>query len=85
MEDQNINEKSLNSSETNMNLKTQKEISKEESVVEYLTNLSSKLKKVKDREKKIQILVDFNEYLKLNGDIIEKKSPDKLVSILNSL
>lgn len=56
-----------------------------EKIFEYLSSLSSKLKKTKDRGQKIQALVELNEYLLKHGETIEKVCPEKLVSILNSL
>ena len=56
-----------------------------EKIVQHLSLISSKLKRIKDRDKKIHILVELNDYLKENGELIEKVCPEKLVSILNSL
>ena len=56
-----------------------------EKIAEHLSFISSKLKKVKDNNIKIHMLVELNDYLKENGEIIEKVCPEKLVSILNSL
>jgi len=56
-----------------------------EKIVEHLSLMSSKLKEINDFNKKIHILMEFNDYLKENGDMIEKVCPEKLISILNSL
>jgi len=56
-----------------------------EKVIDKLSAISSNLKKITEREEKIKILIDLNEFIKENKDIIKKKCPDKLVSILNSL
>ncbi len=65
--------------------KVEKTSKDNEKIVEHLSLISSKLKKIKDRDKKINILVELNDYLKEKGDVIEKVCPEKLVSILNSL
>ena len=54
-------------------------------IAEHLSNISTKLKNLTDKDEKIQILVELNDYLKIYGDLIEKTCPEKLVSILNSL
>ena len=58
---------------------------KENEIIEYLTKISSQLKKIPEREKKIDVLVELNDFLRENKDTIKEKFPDLLVSILNSL
>ena len=65
--------------------KPEETIEEKEKLVEDLSNISSKLKETKDRDEKIEILVELNDYLKEHGNSIEKICPEKLVSILNSL
>ncbi len=86
MEDQNVDKKSNTSANTS--IKGEKKFKKNKlntKILNYLSDISSRLKKITDRDEKVQILVKFDEYLKKYGDIIEKECPDKLVSILNSL
>ena len=65
--------------------KLEKTGDKKEKIVEHLSLISSKLKKIKDPNKKVHMLVELNDYLKENGEVIEKVCPEKLISILNSL
>jgi hypothetical protein len=58
---------------------------KEEEIIKILSNLSEKLSELKDHDKKIQLLIEFDSFLKENKEIIKKKCPDLLVSVLNSL
>ncbi len=58
---------------------------KEESIARVLSNFSEKLSETKNQEEKLKILVEFDEFLKNNRDIIKKRCPNLLVSILNSL
>lgn len=64
----------------------QGEVSEEkEKIVEILSRISFKLKKIKDRNKKKHMIVELNDNLKEKGEIIEKVCSEKLISILNSL
>ncbi len=65
--------------------KVKKKSEDKEKIVEHLSLISSKLKKIKGPDKKVKILVELNDYLKENGEVIEKVCPEKLISILNSL
>ena len=65
--------------------KIESSIEDKEKIVEHLSNFSSELKKTKDQDKKVHLLVELNDYLKKNGAVIEKVCPEKLISILNSL
>jgi len=65
--------------------KLEKISDKKEKIVEHLSLISSKLKRIKDPNKKVHTLVELNDYLKENGEAIEKVCPEKLISILNSL
>jgi len=60
-------------------------LSDKEIIIKKLSAISDELKHITDNEKKIKILIDLNEFIKKNKEIIKKKCPDKLVSILNSL
>ncbi len=60
-------------------------LSDKEAIIKKLSAISNELKHMTDNDKKIKILIDFNEFIKKNKEIIKKKCPDKLVSILNSL
>lgn len=56
-----------------------------ETIIKNLSAISDELKHITDNDKKIKILINLNEFIKKNKEIIKKKCPDKLVSILNSL
>ena len=57
----------------------------EEKIVDKLSDISARLKKVTHYSEKLQILDELNEFLNKHEDQIKKKFSDKLVSILNSL
>lgn len=57
----------------------------EEKIVEKLSDISTRLKKVTHYLEKLQILDELNDFLSKHEDQIKKKFSDKLVSILNSL
>lgn len=57
----------------------------EEEILKKLSEYSSKLKKYRNYEKKIQILIELDKFLKENEDIIRRKFSGKLKSILRSL
>jgi hypothetical protein len=65
--------------------KTKRAQINEEKIIEELSTMSSNLKKITDRDEKIKVLINLNEFIKEYKDIIKKRCPDKLVSILNSL
>lgn len=57
----------------------------EEKIVEKLSDISTRLKKVTHYSEKLRILDELDEFLNKHEDQIKKKFSDKLVSILNSL
>lgn len=56
-----------------------------ERVINYLSEISDKLKKVTAKDAKIQMLMDLTRFIEKNKEIIKKNCPDKLVAILNSI
>ncbi len=59
--------------------------SKRENIVKELSKFSEILQDTSTHEKKIELLVKFDKFLKDNKEFIKKNCPDKLVSILRSL
>lgn len=57
----------------------------ESEIVSVLSKMVSDMKKLKDNDKKIEMLVEFDDFLKKNKEIIKKKYSDKMVSLLRSL
>lgn len=57
----------------------------EENIIQELSKLSEKIQDAKDHDKKIELLVKFDKFLKDNKEFIKDKCPDKMVSILRSL
>lgn len=62
-----------------------KQLIEEKQIVDTLTKISSKLKKLSNHDKKIQLLVNLDDFLEKNEKIIKEKYSDLLVGILNSL
>ena len=57
----------------------------ESEIVSVLSKMVSDMKKLKDNDKKIEMLVEFDDFLKKNKEIIKEKYSDKMVSLLRSL
>lgn len=57
----------------------------DEKIVEKLSDISTRLKKVTHYSEKLRILDELNEFLSKHKNQIKKEFSDKLVSILNSL
>jgi len=58
---------------------------KDEEIANYLRKFSSDLKKISNREKRIEKIIDLDDFLIENKEIIKQKYSDLVVSILNSL
>lgn len=54
-------------------------------LIRQFTTLSSKLKKITDPNKKIELLLSVDDFIKAHEIFLEKKYPELLVNILNSL
>lgn len=65
--------------------KIKKVLSFGEKLIEDLSEVSSRLKRIKNVEEKVKILISLNKVLEDNKDFIKENCPDLLVSILNSL
>ena len=57
----------------------------EEEIIRTLIILSDRLSDMKNHGEKINFLKKFDSFLKKNEEIIKKKCPDLVVSVLNSL
>lgn len=57
----------------------------EKKLMKEISGISTKLMYITNNDEKIQLIVQLNSLLKENIDLIKKKYPDILVSILDSL
>lgn len=57
----------------------------EEKIFKTISEYSSKIKQLKSYDKKIELLIEFNKFLKDNEDIVRRKFSGKLKGILKSL
>ena len=54
-------------------------------IIGRLSKFSEELQDAKSHDEKINLLVKFDNFLKINKEFIKEKCPDKLVSILRSI
>ena len=54
-------------------------------IVNKLSKFSEELQDASSHDAKINLLVKFDNFLKINKEFIKEKCPDKLVSILRSI
>lgn len=54
-------------------------------LIRQFTALSSKMKKIADPDKKIELLLSVDDFIKTHEVFLKKKYPELLVNILNSL
>ena len=59
--------------------------SKENKIVKQLSEISEQLQDAGSHDEKIQLLVNFDNFIKAHKEFIKKNCPDKLVSILRSI
>ena len=57
----------------------------EKDIITRLSKFSEELQDVNSHDEKINLLVQFDAFLKTNKEFIKEKCPDKLVSILRSI
>ena len=58
---------------------------KDNEVIKRLSEFSEELQDAGSHDEKIDLLVNFDNFLKTNKEFIKKNCPDKLVSILRSI
>ncbi len=58
---------------------------KSSEIINRLSIFSEELQDISSHDEKINLLVNFDNFLKINKEFIQKNCPDKLVSILRSI
>ncbi len=73
-----------------LNLSNNKDLSEKsgknyEAIQDKLLDISSKLKHIKEKKDRINLIIDLNDFLIENEKVIRTNFSDVLVSILNSI